>query len=142
MKKTIVTLLGFLMVMNFSYGQAKKKSGKLDKKTYTCVITPAGKKKSLPDEIKFSGGIFQCKELTDAGFKPSEYEATVDTVAFPHETSFTCEAKDDKDNTFTWEGKVTGDDIEGSATLTDKKGKTKKSLTFTGTLKGKKAARK
>lgn len=136
MKKIIVSLLGFLLIINLSYAQSKKKSGKLDRKSYTCQVIL--KKKSAVDELKFAGGTFQCKTLLDEGFKASEYETTVDSSASPPTITFTCEAKDDKENVFTWTGTVTGDDLEGTATLTDKKGKTKKSYSFNGTLKGKK----
>ena len=140
MKKTIITLLSLLLFVSFGNAQSKKKSGKLDRKSYTCDVTPDGKKKAEPvkDELKFSGGTFQCKTLTDEGFKASEYDATVDSSASPPSYSFTCNAKDDKDDTYTWTGTVTGDDIQGTGVLTNKKGKTKKSCTFSGTLKGKK----
>jgi hypothetical protein len=141
MKKMIVTLLGFLLIINLGYAQSKKKSGNLDRKTYACDVTPDGKKKAkaVPDELKFSGGTFQCKLLLGENFKVSEYDATVDSSTSPPTITFTCEAKDEKENVFIWTGKVTGDDIEGTATLTNKKGKTEKSFSFSGTLKGKKS---
>ena len=140
MKKTIVTLLSLLLFINFGYSQSKKKSGKLDRKTYTCDVTPDGKKKATPvsDELKFTGGTFQCKTLIDEGFKASEYDVTVDSSASPPSVTFTCNAKDDKDNVYIWTGTVSGDNIEGTGTLVTKKGKTKKSCTFSGMLKGKK----
>jgi hypothetical protein len=138
MKKVIVTLLSFLLIVNFSHAQAKKKGGKLDRKTYVCEFILTGKKKAEGDEVKFSGGTMVCKMMQDDGFKATAYESSVDSSSAPPVISFSMEAKDDKENTFKWEGKVTGDDIEGTAIITDKKGKVKKSYSFDGVIKGKK----
>jgi hypothetical protein len=138
MKKLLITIFSLLFIVSFSLAQSKKKSGKLDRKTYTCDVTQDGKKKSNPDELKFSGGVFQCKTLLDDDFKASEYETTTDSSASPPVITFTCEAKNEKEDVYTWTGTVTGDDIQGTATLVSKKGKTKKSFTYSGTLKGKK----
>jgi hypothetical protein len=139
MKKIIFTLLGLMLVVGFSFGQAKKPhKGKLDRKTYEIEVLPDGKKKATIDELKFVSGSLDSKMMTDDGFKAAPYDASVDSSATPPEISFSCTASDDKEGTYEWTGKVTGDDIEGSGKLTTKKGKTKKSFTFSGTLKGKK----
>jgi len=138
MRKIIATLLGIMLILNFTYAQSKKKSGKLDKKTYVCEVLPDGKKKANIDELKFVSGTFQSKDMTDDGFKAAEYETTIDSSGAQRIISFTCTAKDDKEGTYEWTGKVTGDEIEGTGKLTSAKGKTKKSFSFTGSLKGKK----
>lgn len=139
MKNTLYVLLGFALMLNVSQAQSKKKSGKLDRKTFTCQVLPDAKKpKPIPDELKFSGGTFSCKTMTDDGFKATEYDVTFDSTTSPPTCTFTCDAKNDKEDVYSWTGKITGDDIDGTATLVTKKGKTKKSFSFTGTLKGKK----
>lgn len=75
MKKTVVALLGFLLLINFTYAQSKKKSGKLDKRTYDCAVVPNSDKDAMEDELKFAGGTFQCRTLSGEGFKASPYDA-------------------------------------------------------------------
>ena len=136
--KTVKLLLAFIFVAGVAYGQAKK--GPLDKKIYTCEVTQDGKKKATPvkDDLKFATGKFNCKTMTEEGYKTAAYEAEVDSSSTPPTYTFRCESADGEDS-FTWEGTIDGEgNISGTATIT-KKGKTKKSFTYTGSQKGKKA---
>lgn len=138
MKRIIVTFLAMLVVVNFGYAQAKKKGGKLDRRTFVVEMLIKGKKKADIDEFKFINGTFQCKTMTDDEFRAGPYDATVDSSTSPPTITYTCTVKNTKDDEFTFTGTVKGDDIEGTADLVDKKGKTKKSYTYTGYTKGKK----
>lgn len=137
MKRITATLLALLCMISFSYAQ-RKKPGKLDRKTYEVEMLIVGKKKATIDEFKFVSGTFQCKLMTDDEFRASPYDATVDSSTSPPTITYTCTAKNAKDDQFTFTGTVKGDDIEGTADLVDKKGKAKKSYTYTGVTKGKK----
>ena len=149
MKKIVKLSLALVLIASVSFAQSKKPtSGPLDKKTFTVDITIDGKKKAEPtkDELKFDKGKFNCKLFAEEGFiKPEVYEASYDSSAKPVTCSITVEAKDESGKTFKWDGTITfGDEvaIEGTAAIIDKKGKQKKSWTYTGALKGKKAPAK
>ena len=139
--KIVNVALAVVLCTGVAFGQAKK--GPLDKKTYACEVTQDGKKKAEPvkDDLKFATGKFSCKMLTEEGYKASPYEAEADSTVTPPTYTFRCEAAGEKDESFTWEGAIDGEgNISGTATIT-KKGKTKKSFSYTGVLKGKKVAK-
>ena len=140
MKKGIVLLIGLILMIGFANAQSKKGKGrKLDKKTYVCDFLQSGGKDAFQDELKFVNGQFLCGIMQDDGFRATEYEATIDSAGGDAPTiTFTCSAKNDKGDEYLWTGKVTGDDMTGTGCLVNKKGKTKKSYTFSGTLKLKK----
>jgi len=147
MKKTIQVAAALMLLVSAGFAQAKKEKvppGPLDKKSYTIEITEDGKKKAEPekDEIKFAAGKFQCTKLFQAeGYKATVYEATYDSSASPITISFTAEAEGEKDVVFKWDGTITEDAIEGTAAIL-KKGKQKKSYTYSGNIKGKKQPKK
>lgn len=138
--KKIVTLIAAIALVSFGFAQKKPTSGPLDKKSYIIELVQDGKKKAEPikDELKFAAAKMSAKMITEEGFKANIYDASPDSSATPITVSFSCEAKGESaDNTFKWEGTITEDAIEGTAAIY-KKGKVKKSYTFSGTLKGKK----
>lgn len=141
MKKVIQFCIALALVSGTAAAQKKEKvpPGPLDKKTYTCDVTEDGKKKpeTVKDDLKFASGKFSCKMLMSEGFQATPYEAVFDSSASPITCTFTAEATGEKELVFKWEGTITEDGVEGTAVLS-KKGKTKKSYTFTGTQKGKK----
>ena len=142
MKKIILAGILLILCNSISIAQSKKTAGPLDKKTFTCDLLEEGKKKAEPekDDFKFATGKFQCKAFTDAGFKPTVYTAEVDSTDSGVTITFSVEATNDKGETFKMDGTVTNDEIEGTGGIY-KKEKQKKSYTYTGTLKGKKAAK-
>jgi hypothetical protein len=140
MKKVVVALLGFLLLVSFASAQTKKKvtKGKLDKKAYVCTFLQGGGKDAFQDELKFTAGTFLCGIMTEDGFKAAAYDCIVDSSGDTPTITFTCEIKNAKEDVYSWSGTITGDDITGNASLANKKGKIKKTYTFNGTLKGKK----
>jgi hypothetical protein len=141
MKKLVQVSIALALMANVVIAQKKEKvpPGPLDKKTYSVDITEDAKKKpeTVKDDLKFASGKFNCKMLMEEGFQATPYEATFDSTASPITCAVTVEATGEKELVFKWEGTITDDTFEGTAVLT-KKGKIKKSYTFTGTLKGKK----
>ena len=114
----------------------------LPRKIFTIELTEKkGKKSGKPesDEISFMSDKFTSKLLKEDKFMAAPYTATVDSSDAAAKTiTFAAEAKNGDDETVKWEGTVTGEEIEGTAVITNKKGKVKKEYTFSGSLKGKK----
>jgi hypothetical protein len=97
--------------------------GKLDGKTYKVTITEPDKK-SYADTLVFKNGTFDSSECQKYGFKPTTYAGDG--------TSFTANAKSDKEGTTEWSGTIKGDAIEGKFVWT-KTGQPTYTYTFSGT---------
>ena len=65
------------------------------------------------------------------------YTVTVDSSASPKTITFQSESKNGDDEVLKWDGTITDEAIEGTAIITNKKGKTVHDYSFTGTLKAK-----
>jgi len=135
--------LCFLTLSSGVYAQKKPAPDKLlAGKIYTIELTAQGKKAGKPenDEISFKSDKFTSKLMkTDEKFAPAAYTAELDTTDAANKViTFTAESKNPSEELLNWTGTITGEDIEGTAVWTNKKGKTKKEYAFTGTLKGKK----
>lgn len=135
--------LCFLTVSNSAFAQKKPAPDKLlAGKIYTIELAAQGKKAGdpEPDEITFKSDKFTSKLMkTSEQFAPSAYTAELDTSDAANKIiTFESESKNTSDELLKWTGTITGEDIEGTAVWTNKKGKMKKEYTFTGTLKGKK----
>ena len=147
-KKNILWLLStatlcFLAVSNSAYAQKKPAPDKLlAGKIYTIELAEQGKKAGdpEPDELTFKSDKFTSKVMKlDEKFLPSAYTAELDTTDAANKIiTFETESKNAGEELLKWTGTITGEDIEGTAVWTNKKGKLKKEYTFTGTLKGKK----
>ena len=136
-------ILCFLTVSNSAYAQKKPPPDKLlGGKIYTIELAEQGKKAGDPeaDEITFKADKFTSKIMkTDGKFTPSAYTVELDTSDVDNKViTFETESKNPSEDVLKWTGTVAGEDIEGTATWTNKKGKVKKEYTFSGTLKGKK----
>jgi hypothetical protein len=138
-KFTLVTLC-FLLFTNVSFSQ-KVKDKYLEGKTFTIDLTVQGGKKTPKpeaDELSFKTGKFNSKLMkTENGFKAADYVVTVDSSSSEKTFSFDIESKNGDDEVMHWVGNVSGETIEGTATLS-KKEKVKKTYGFSGTLKSKK----
>ncbi len=135
--------LCFFTFSNSAYAQKKPPPDKLlANKIYTIELAGQGKKAGDPeaDEISFKAGKFSSKIMKmDEKFAPSAYTAELDTSDAANKViTFESESKNTSEEIMVWSGNITGEDIEGTAVWTNKKGKTKMEYTFTGTLKGKK----
>ncbi len=129
-----------------TFAQKKKAPDKiLGNKIYVIELTAQGGKKAAEpekDELSFKADKFASKMMqTDFEFEPALYTVTVDSsnmIEGKPTISFESEGKNGADEPIKWTGTVTGDEIEGTAVWTNKKGKVKKEYTFSGTQKGKK----
>ena len=120
----------------------KKKEKLLDGKTYIITLTEEVSKKPtkpLPDEITFKSDKLKSKTMDDKyKFNAGSFTATVDSSnAEEPIITFDAELKGETDDILTWHGTISGEEIEGSA-IWNKKGKTKKSYSFSGSIKKKK----
>lgn len=137
MKKHLFIL--FFAVVPFILLAQKPMKGPLDAKIYKVDVVKDGKKKPMdpPEELKFTAGKFKSTpNFSDWGFvKPAVYHATLDSAS----STYTLEVEtiNDIEEKMTWNATITGDDIEGTAVLMNKKGETKYSYTFTGKIKAK-----
>jgi hypothetical protein len=110
-------------------------------KIFTIEITVTGGKKAAEpekDEISFKSDKFTSNLMKkESQFMPSAYTPTLDpSNAAGAVINFESEMKNADDETLKWTGTINGDDIEGTAVLTNKKGKVKKEYSFSGSKKG------
>lgn len=144
----ILSIVCLVILSNSVYAQKKEAAEKkvpdklLAGKVFTIELTAQGGKKAADpekDELSFKSDKFTSNLMkTNEQFMASPYTATIDTTADNKVISFDVESKNSGDEILKWSGTITGEDIEGTAVWTSKKGKIKKEYKFTGTLKGKK----
>lgn len=143
---SIATALLFISANTVLFAQKKVKDKVLVNKVYVVELTETtGKKvgKMVTEELSFKGDKLNSKTMTSLNHFPAApyVVVSVDSSATPPEVVFTSEGKNPDGEDIKWEGTVTGDEIDGIATIS-KKGKVKKEYAFTGTLKEKKKAKK
>ena len=124
-----------------AFAQSPKKMP-LDGQKYTAEITEDGKKKPLdPHDLTFTTGKFKSNIFADWGFaKAMKYEITgIDstTTQGVKVYSWIADLTNEQEEKLSWSGTTTGDEIEGTIELVNKKGATKKTFAFTGKLKKK-----
>jgi|ERR1051325_2137917 hypothetical protein len=121
------------------FAQKKEKDKVLANKTYTVEFTETGAKKPKPvsDEISFKSNKLNSKfMMTEHHFQASDYTVSVDSTSDPKTITFSSNAANPDKETLKWDGTITEDAIEGTATITTKKGK-EVQYSFTGNLKEK-----
>lgn len=139
MKKKLCLLL--LATTPFpTFSQVKKLA--LDGQKFTVEILEDGKKKPFdPDDLSFSTGKVKSALFGDWGFvKAAKYEvAAIDSTTTQGVKiySWIADMTNEQEEKLSWSGTVSGDEIEGTIELVNKKGQTKKTFTFTGKLKKK-----
>ena len=110
-------------------------------KVFTIEITATGGKKAADpenDEISFKSDKFTSNLMKkESQFMPAPYTPSLDSSnAAGAVINFESEMKNADEETLKWTGTITADDIEGTAVLTNKKGKVKKEYAFSGSKKG------
>lgn len=134
----------FLFISTFAingFAQAKKKSP-IDGRIYSITLTEESDKKKKPEPIKddltfIAVGKFKTNYMLQAQFPQADYEYEVDSTTTPVSIKFSVESKNADEGRFSWEGKIEGDNVSGTAIIR-KKGKIIHSYAFTGTHKNKK----
>ena len=132
-------LIFCLLVSSSLFAQKKEKDKVLVNKTYTVEFTETGAKKPKPvsDEISFKSNKLNSKfMMTEHHFQASDYTVSVDSTAEPKTITFSSNASNPDKETLKWDGTITDDAIEGTATITTKKGK-EIQYSFSGNLKEK-----
>lgn len=141
-----VILTASMFVFSFQANAQKKEKDKvLVNKIYTVELTETNVKKPKPiaDEISFKGEKMSSKFFSsEFGFPSSPYTVTVDSSTTPHVVTFEATGKNSGSEELKVTGTVTGESIEGDATVTNKKGKSKGEFHFIGNLKEKPGKKK
>ncbi len=149
MKSTLSIFLFSILFAVSSVAQTSKGEPLLEKKTFTIKIkqiaTVTGKKakeaKEEDDEFSFRGGKFKSKMFTEQFRVPTKpYEiADIDSSTGSMAIVWKCEAAIDDVDKVTFEGRIEGNSISGTAEWTVKN-KPKKTIDyeFTGEIKEKK----
>lgn len=118
---------------------AQKKDKLLGEKNYDVELTLQGKKKK--DEVKKDQILFRADKLSSTFmlkeyvFTASPFTASVDSTSGTAIITFVSDSKNADGDKLKWNGTVTGETMEGTAVITDKKGKSKAEFTFTGKQK-------
>jgi len=137
MKKIIglITVCFLIASTSVTFGQKKVKQAKyLENKVFVIGMNETGKK-DIPDELTFRGFKLKSNLMTSKyGFQPGAYtfeadSSDVENPYFTFEAISTLEKEEVK-----YTGTITGDEIEGTASIS-KGGKVKKEFNFEGTLK-------
>ena len=142
--KTFATILASILcfTMHSTFAQKKKESKPMDGKTFAVSLTEEAKAKPtkpMAEVLQFKSEKLEAELMNDKyGFKKGTYTATIDSSnAEEPVITFDAEMKNDAGDQLIWHGTLTGEDIEGSA-IWSKKGKTKKTYAFNGSMKKKK----
>lgn len=139
--KSITTaMVVFVFMFNTSskvYAQKKEKL--LGEKQFDIELTEQGKKKTpapVKDQLLFRADkISSSYMMREYVFTASGYKATADSTSGSPVITFTSDSKNADGDLLKWNGTVTGEAMEGTAVITDKKGKSKAEYTFKGQQK-------
>eukprot|EP00736_Rhodelphis_marinus_P013419 Rmarinus@m.17841 len=132
----------FALVLFFSfdasYSQKRPKDRILDKKEFTIKLELLEDKKNKPDpiddELSFRSNKAWSQHMqsqSNGGFLRGDYVVKKEEVLGEEVYVFQIINKNTKGMSLKWEGRVLGEKIEGTATVS-KKGKIKEEYTFTG----------
>ena len=137
--KTKILILCMLTASSTIFAQKKEKDKVLANKTYTIEFTETNAKKPKPisDEISFKSEKLNSKFMTTENhFPAAAYTVSVDSTSDPKTITFTSQGNNTDKEMIKWDGTISGEDIEGTATITTKKGK-ETQYSLTGNLKAK-----
>lgn len=139
-KKITASFLVFIFLLSLSNKAfAQKKEKLLGEKIFDIELVEQGKKKNnepVKDQILFRAdkinSSYMMKEFV---FTASAYTASVDSTSGKSIITFVSDSKNAEGDLLKWNGTVTGETMEGTAVITDKKGKGKVEYTFKGQQK-------
>ncbi len=137
--KSISVIAVGLLILASPSAYAQKKDKLLGEKNFDVELTEQGKKKpSAPvkDQILFRAeklsSTYMMREFV---FTASSYTASVDSTSGTSIITFASDSKNADGDLLKWSGKVQGENMDGTAIITDKKGKSKAEFTFKGQMK-------
>ena len=120
-------------------GYAQKKDKLLGEKQFDIELNEQGKKKTpapVKDQLLFRADkISSNYMMREYVFTASAYKATADSTSSSPVITFESDSKNADGDLLKWSGTVTGEAMEGTAVITDKKGKSKAEYTFKGQQK-------
>jgi hypothetical protein len=120
-----------------SYAQQKEKL--LGEKQFDIELTEVGKKKNnepVKDQLLFRANkLSSTYMMREYVFTASAYTASVDSTSGTKVITFVSDSKNADGDMLKWNGTVTDEEMEGTVTLADKKGKLKTTYTFKGQQK-------
>ena len=103
--------------------------GMLDGKTYAGEIKSQSSEKPDADNFIFNHGTFRSTACDDFGYTAAPYS----TGMKGGQTTFHAETRNSRGASIAWNGSISGDEISGTAVMTDSEGE-KTNMTFKGTL--------
>lgn len=141
LRVTLLSYLIFLCAFSSAYSQRRPKDKILDKKEFKIMMEhQEGKEKKrkepFEDELSFRSNKAWSRAMQGAdngSFLRGAYAVKKEEVMGEHIYHFQIINKNSKGMSLKWEGKVFGDQIEGTA-IVSKKGKIKEEYTFKGSL--------
>ena len=139
--KSISTFLVIVVLILSPSGNvyAQKKEKLLGEKQFDVEMTEQVKKKDnapVKDQILFRGDKLSSGFMMNKFvFTASTYTASVDSTSGTPIITFVSDSKNADGDKLKWNGTVTAETIEGTAVITDKKGKTKADFAFKGQMK-------
>lgn len=140
LKLSLLLLLILLFGRNFAFSQSRSKDRALDKKEFSIVLELQEDKKKkqepIEDELSFRSNKAWSRHMqsqSNGGFLRGAYAVKPEEMMGEKIYHFQIINKNAKGMSLKWEGKVFGDQIEGTATIS-KKGKIKEEYTFKGSL--------
>ena len=136
---TIAIVLIVILLSTSINSFAQKKDKFLSEKNFDVELTEQGKKKNnepVKDQILFRADrLSSTYMMRQFVFTASNYTATVDSTSGSGVITFVSDSKNADGDLLKWNGTVTGEIMEGTAVITDKKGKAKASFTLKGQQK-------
>ena len=137
--KTIPSLaIAVFAFISLSISAQTKEKSDLNGQTFNITLTQTGKNSAewqwTTDVLSFKGGNVRSKMMHEHE-KFDDAACTINSESSPSGSTMTfkAEKKNAGGAKVKWEGKATGDHIEGTAVCTNEKGN-KQSYSFTGTL--------
>lgn len=118
---------------------AQKKDKLLSEKNYDIELLEQGKKKNnepVKDQLLFRADKLSSNYMMrEFVFTASAYTATVDSASGTKIITFSSDSKNADGDLLKWNGTITAETMEGTAIITDKKGKPKAEYSFKGQQK-------
>ncbi len=126
--KTTTLILAIILCSFTTALKAQQVMGALDGKSFTIELMKDGKFDSK-ETLVFEKGMVDPLDCHQYGFTSATYQAKNAAGL----TTWAASCKSDKEGTMSWQGKVTGDRIEGTV-VWSKDGQSRVNYTYTGVV--------
>ncbi|MCY7409650.1 MAG: hypothetical protein LH473_05200 [Chitinophagales bacterium] len=126
--KTLTLIFTFTLILSFTAIKAQQIVGALDGKSFAIELMKDGKLDSK-ETLVFEKGMVDPLDCHQYGFTSTAYQAKNAAGM----STWAAYCKSDKEGTMSWQGKVTGDRIEGTV-VWSKDGQSRINYTYSGVL--------